>query len=80
MFYPTGLDLSPDVEHICDPPAEVQPGSRSDQQAVQHQGRQGGERDQHGRQGSHQSDRSHSPRHSLQAGLSIVTHWLTDSY
>ena len=36
-----GLDLPPDVEHICDTPAEVQPRTRRHQQALQPEGRQG---------------------------------------
>ena len=36
-----GLDLPPDVEHICDTPAEVQPRTGRHQQALQPEGRQG---------------------------------------
>ena len=33
-----GLDLPPDVEHLCDPPASVQPRTGRHQQALQPEG------------------------------------------
>ena len=35
------MDVPPDAEHLCDPPAEVQPGAQRHQQALPSRGGQG---------------------------------------